>query len=375
MQDLYLDKYKKLVTKLRTYAKSNGFTKTVIGVSGGIDSALTLKIAVDAFGAENVTALLMPESGISSAENLLHAKQWSGYLGVQIIVQPINTFVGAFSVVAWNTNKLAAANNRARVRMVLLYNYANSTGSLVLGTSNKSEIMLGYGTKYGDFAADVEVIGDLWKTEVWEMARAIGMPPLLIEKTPSAELYEGQTDEGELGVNYKMADQILQLLPATQEELIARGLDPMAVHNILSRVRLNEHKRKTPPVLKLTGTTGIHKPRAKKTKIIEETQPWQTPPYQATPTDIVQDPSYVQPIYAQPNQPQAYLQERPTPSPLSSQVPAGYETAYAKRQRLIEERKRREEESGSFASPLEPIKKQQSASRSDGPVSPLFSSW
>lgn len=374
MQDLYLDKYKKLVTKLRTYAKNNGFTKTVIGVSGGIDSALTLKIAVDAFGAESVTALLMPESGVSSAENLLHAKQWSGYLGVQIIVQPINTFVGAFSVVAWNTNKLAAANNRARVRMVLLYNYANSTGSLVLGTSNKSEVMLGYGTKYGDFAADVEVIGDLWKTEVWEMARAIGMPALLIEKTPSAELYEGQTDEGELGVNYKMADQILQLLPATQEELVARGLDPMAVHNILSRVRLNEHKRKTPHILKLTNITSVRKPRIRKTKTVETPQPWQTPPYQ--PTATIQDPSYVQPIYAQPNQPQAYLQERPTPSPLSSQVPAGYETAYAKRQRLIEERKQREAEVDGFVSPLEPIRKQRAHGASaDGPVSPLFSSW
>lgn len=359
MQDIYLDRYKKLVTKLRTYAKANGFTKAVIGVSGGIDSALTLKIGVDAFGAENITALLMPESGISSAENLLHAKQWSGYLGVQIIVQPVNTFVGAFSVVAWETNKLAAANNRARVRMVLLYNYANSTGSLVLGTSNKSEIMLGYGTKFGDFAADVEVIGDLWKTEVWDMARAIGMPPLLIEKTPSAELYEGQTDENELGVNYKIADQILQLLPATQEELVSRGLDPVAIHNVLSRVRLNEHKRKMPTVLKITSGTAARKPRKKPAAIEETPPPWQTPTYQAA----QQDPSYIQPIYAQPNQPSAYMQEKAPASPLSS-MPSGYETAYAKRQRLIEERKR-----------LEAEQEARKKSSSSGPVSPLFSSW
>lgn len=339
MQDIFLDKYKKLVTKLHTYAKTNGFTKAVIGVSGGIDSALTLKIGVDAFGAENVTALLMPESGISSAENLLHAKQWSGYLGVQVIVQPINTFVGAFSVVAWGTNKLAAANNRARVRMILLYNYANSTGSLVLGTSNKSEILLGYGTKHGDLAADVEVIGDLWKTEVWEMARAIGMPPLLIEKTPSAELFEGQTDESEMGVSYKTADQILQLLPATQEELVSRGLDPMAIHNVLSRVRLNEHKRKMAPVLKLTSST-MKKPRAR--KVIEEMpQPWQNPPYQA---QVQQDAAYVQPIY----------QERPVVSPVSS-APTGYETAYAKRQRLVEERKQQEQKKTSAGGPISPL--------------------
>src|SRR3989338_4859822 len=143
----------KLIKGLQDYAKENGFNKAVVGLSGGIDSAVTFKLAVDALGSKNVAALIMPELGVTSDLNIRHAKQLAGYFNVKTFYQPINTIAVDFNIAPWKPNRLAQMNTKARIRAILLYSYANTEKALVLGTSNKSEALLGYGTKYGDLAA------------------------------------------------------------------------------------------------------------------------------------------------------------------------------------------------------------------------------
>ncbi|MBU2524499.1 NAD(+) synthase [Patescibacteria group bacterium] len=225
--------------------------RAVVGLSGGVDSSLTLKIAIDALGPSKVTAIILPELGISSQENIDHAKKLAEFLKVETFYQPLNTFLIDFSTIRWNPNELAQMNTKARIRMTIIYNYANTKNAIVLGTSNLSESMIGYGTKYGDLAADVEVLGSLYKTEVYELAEFAGLPPEIIHKAPSAELKIGQTDEEEIGGSYRDIDNILMKMESglTLDEIIDRGLDPNLVRKI-SRMRIeSEHKRKLPPVL------------------------------------------------------------------------------------------------------------------------------
>jgi len=243
--------YDQLTKGLKKYFKKAGAYRAVVGASGGVDSSLTLKLAVDALGAENVTAISMPELGVSLQENIDHAKALCHALNVTFFYQPLNQFLTDFYHLPWDGNKLATQNTKARLRAVLLYNYANTTNALVLGTSNKSETLLGYGTKYGDLAADLEVIGDLYKDEVFALADFVGLPREIIEKPPTAELYQGQTDEGELGASYSQIDPILKRMKLGADQLIERGMNPTLVHSILSRIEKNKHKSEMPPVLKI----------------------------------------------------------------------------------------------------------------------------
>lgn len=244
--------YTKIIASIQRYFKEAQIENAVIGVSGGIDSALCLKLVVDAIGPERVTALTLPEKGISSEENLLHAKALCQFLKVTHHNIPINKFLTDFLTLPWQPNDLAQINTKARVRMVILYNFANTCNALVIGTSNKTELALGYGTKYGDLAADIEIIGDLFKDEVYRLAEHVGLPNEFIEKTPSAELYQGQTDESELGMTYREIDIILRKIEEglSKDELIGKGINPNIVHKVFRLYEINRHKLNPPYLIR-----------------------------------------------------------------------------------------------------------------------------
>lgn len=245
--------YTKIIAAIQKYFKEAQIDHAVIGVSGGVDSALCLKLVVDALGPDHVTALTMPEKGVSSDENLLHAKTLCQFLNVEHYNVPINKYLMDFLALPWKSNDLSQINTKARVRMVILYNYANSRNAMVIGTSNKSELALGYGTKYGDLAADIEVIGDLFKDDVYKMAEHVGLPNEFIEKAPSAELFTGQTDESELGMSYREIDIILRKMEdgLSKEELIGRGINPNIVHKVFRLYEINKHKLNPPYLIRV----------------------------------------------------------------------------------------------------------------------------
>lgn len=245
--------YTKIIASIQRYFKEAQIENAVIGVSGGVDSALCLKLVVDALGAEHVTGITMPEKGVSSEENLLHARALCQFLNVNYYNVPINKYLTDFLALPWKPSDLAQINTKARVRMVILYNFANSRNSLVIGTSNKSELALGYGTKYGDLAADIEIIGDLFKDEVYKLAEHVGLPNEFIEKAPSAELYSGQTDETELGMTYREIDIVLRKMEEglTKEELIGKGISPNIVHKVFRLYEINKHKLNPPYLIRV----------------------------------------------------------------------------------------------------------------------------
>lgn len=246
-----------LISNLKKFFEERGFQKAVVGLSGGVDSAVTLAVAVKALGSENVFGLTLPNKSVSSDESKLLAEKVASQFGVQVTEFELNELVEKFSP-PWEANELAQINIAPRLRMMALYHFANSKDALVLGTSNKSEILLGYGTKWGDFAGDVEVLGSLWKTEVFELAKELNIPEEIIARPPTAELQAGQTDEEELGGSYAELDKILQRLEKNGFEQTVQvdsdtpepAVDASELEkSVLDRVLVNRHKTELPPVL------------------------------------------------------------------------------------------------------------------------------
>ncbi len=234
-----------------------GFTRAVIGLSGGIDSALSCALAVEALGAHNVLAVRMPYR-TSAPDSLEHARMVIEQLGVQSetvditeMVEPLIRRDPAMS----NTRK---GNLMARARMIVLYDQSEAFGGLVVGTSNKTEILLGYSTLWGDMACALNPIGDLYKTQVRQLAQALDIPAPILSKPPSADLWAGQTDEGELGFTYAEVDKLLYLLVDQRylpAECVQAGFDAAFVDKVVSRVRRFQFKRMMPPIAKLSNRT------------------------------------------------------------------------------------------------------------------------
>lgn len=226
----------------------------VLGLSGGIDSATCLKLAVNALGKERITALIMP--GEPSREtNTDDARELAEGLGVETIEIDIGDTVDSFQQdLPLQTGKEGLGNIRARTRMVYTYAVANEKNLLVLGTGNRTEYLLGYFTKYGDGATDIAPLLDLYKTEVKELAEHIGLDRKFIEKKPTAGLWEGQTDEDEIGTDYETMEGVLKLLVDEErpvEEIVEdSGVDRETVENLEAMYRSSEHKR--------IGSQGLH---------------------------------------------------------------------------------------------------------------------
>ena len=245
--------HKELVDFLKENFKKNGFSKAVLGLSGGIDSALAAYLLRDALGKENVLAIMMPYKS-SNPDSLNHAKLVVEYLGINSKVIEITDMIDAYFKNEKDPTSLRMGNKMARERMSILYDYSSKENALVIGTSNKTEIYLGYSTQFGDSACAFNPIGDLYKTNVWELSRYLNIPKELIEKKPSADLWEGQTDEQEMGLTYKEADQVLYRMleeNKTVEEILNEGFDKSLVENIVRRMNRSEYKRRMPLIAKI----------------------------------------------------------------------------------------------------------------------------
>jgi NAD+ synthase len=234
-----------------------GFSRAVIGLSGGLDSALSCALAVDALGRENVLAVRMPYR-TSNKDSLDDAQLLIDQLGIPTKTIEITEMVEPLFKVDPEISNLRKGNIMARERMIILYDQSEAFKGLVIGTSNKTEILLGYSTMYGDSASAMNPIGDLYKTHVRQLSRAMKIPAPILDKAPSADLWVGQTDEGELGFSYDEVDRLLYLLVDQRysaDEAIDAGFDEKFVNAVCTRIRRNQFKRMLPPIAKVSNRT------------------------------------------------------------------------------------------------------------------------
>ena len=242
---------KAIRTFLKDYVDRVGIKKAVVGLSGGIDSTVTAYLTAEVFGKDNLLGIIMPSkanTNLDTDHGLLVAKK----LRIRHKIIPIQDMVDAFerNTGTKTIDRISRGNIMARCRMILLYFWANIEKAVVLGTSDKTEILLGYFTKFGDGGSDIMVIPSLYKTQVRKMAEYLGVPPEIIKKAPSAGLWTGQTAEGEIGIKYDDLDFILYHLLEKRyspEEIITKlGIVRGDVEKVIHMVRNSEHKRQTP---------------------------------------------------------------------------------------------------------------------------------
>jgi len=242
---------------IRTEITRAGFSRALVGLSGGLDSALSCALAAEALGPQNVLALRMPYK-TSAPDSLEDARLTAEQLGVQMDTIEITSMVEDLIERDPKIGNVRKGNLLARARMIVLYDQSEIFHGLVVGTSNKTEILLGYTTLWGDMASALNPLGDLYKTQLRQLARAMQLPKSVLEKPPSADLWVGQTDEGELGLTYEEVDKLLYLLVDKRyaaEECVEAGFARDFVEKVMRRMRQNQFKRIMPPIAKLSNRT------------------------------------------------------------------------------------------------------------------------
>ena len=234
-----------------------GFERAVVGLSGGIDSSVVTFLCARALGPQNVLTVTMPYK--TSSEATRHdSRAVVDQLGVPTLDVPITDQIDAYFAHVGDASQLRLANKCARERMTVLYDQSAAFGGLVVGTSNKSELLLGYGTQYGDMASAVNPIGDLYKTQLYDLAAYLDVPEPIRSKTPTGDLWVGQTDEGELGFSYAEVDRLLVLMVDRRwrrAELLQAGFAAEFVDRVATMIRRNHYKRRMPVIAKLSHRT------------------------------------------------------------------------------------------------------------------------
>jgi NAD+ synthase len=243
----------KLVEFIRQKFGESGYSRAVLGLSGGVDSSTSAYLAQRALGAENVWGVNMPYC-TSSPESANDAQMIASKLGINFMTIELTEMVDAYFKHFPDADQIRRGNRMARERMCILYDQSAALQALVLGSGNKTELLLGYCTLHGDMASALNPLGDLYKTQVRSLARFLGVPERIIQKAPTADLWPGQTDEGELGFTYEEADKLLYFMIEkryTRSELKEIGFVDGFVQQVTERVRRHAHKRCLPPVPKI----------------------------------------------------------------------------------------------------------------------------
>lgn len=251
---------KVLVRFIREELGKAGFKKAVLGLSGGLDSAVCAALAARALGPSNVLALIMPY-GTAFSEDVRDARDLAKRLRIRYRTIDIAPQIDLYFAAHPTSSRVLKGNKMARERMSILYDHSAREKALILGTSNKTELLIGYGTIHGDMACGINPMGDLYKTQVRTLAAHLGIPAAIRKKAPTAGLWPGQTDEGEIGLSYEELDSLLYdlvELRKSRKELIEAGHRRSAVDKVLRLVRGSEFKRKLPPIAKLSPRSVGH---------------------------------------------------------------------------------------------------------------------
>jgi NAD+ synthetase len=244
-----------LVQFIREEMRQRGFDKAVIGLSGGVDSAVTTYLAARALGAKNVIAVRMPYR-TSSPASLEHAQLVIEALGIRSDTIDITPAVNGYLEHVPDADAARRGNVMARMRMITLFDLSAKYRAIPLGTGNKTERLFGYFTWHADDSPPINPLGDLFKTQVWALARHLGVPGVIVDKPPSADLVVGQTDEGDFGISYARADDLLNWLLSgySAADLVAQGFDESEVALVVRRVESTHWKRRLPTVAMVSPT-------------------------------------------------------------------------------------------------------------------------